>query len=94
MFVLNSNAVYKQKTVKPSEKDSPDKLTFFFPEHIYYLQTHNLQIKILCSKTSTPAFRLGIRYWGKFLIAFFLYLHKSLFSFFQMRLHPYITVFG
>lgn len=44
----------------------------FFPlELIYYLQTHNLQIKILCSKTSTTAFQSGIRRWGNFLHQFF-----------------------
>ena len=78
-------------------------LTFFPSEHMYYLQTHDLQIKILYSKTSTTAFQLGMRCWENFFIVcffvcvfffFFFDLHKSLFSFFQMRLHPYITVFG
>lgn len=57
-----------------------DKLTFFFSsEHIYYLQTHNLQIKIICSKTSTTAVRLGISCWGKFLHSFFFFTCKDIY---------------
>ena len=46
-------------------------LTFFPSEHMYYLQTHDLQIKILYSKTSTTAFQLGMRCWENFFIVCF-----------------------
>lgn len=79
MLALNSNAVYKQtkKPVKVSKEGSSDKLTFS-PLSIFMMYRNVLGEQKFSAliQTSTTAFRLGIRHWGKC-------LHRSLFfSFF------------